>query len=56
MACAEDKLLPALRDADPGTLVISDGFSCRTQIRELASGRHPVHTAQVLARTLPPPG
>lgn len=56
VACAEDKLLPALRDADPGTLVISDGFSCRTQIRELASGRHPVHTAQVLARALPPPG
>lgn len=49
VACAEDKLLPALRDADPATLVLADGFSCRTQIRDLASDRKPMHVAQVLA-------
>ncbi|OBI25897.1 FAD-binding and (Fe-S)-binding domain-containing protein [Mycobacterium sp. E2238] len=49
VACAEDKLLPALREAGPDTLVLADGFSCRTQIRELAGERSPVHFAQVLA-------
>ncbi len=38
VACAEDKMLPAIRDSDPETLVLADGFSCRTQIRELAVG------------------
>ncbi|WP_216896631.1 FAD-binding and (Fe-S)-binding domain-containing protein [Nocardia alni] len=49
VACAEDKLLPALRGADPGTLTLADGFSCRTQIRDLRPGSDPLHTAQVLA-------
>jgi Fe-S oxidoreductase len=49
VACAEDKLMPALRDADPGALVLADGFSCRTQIRGLAPDRRPMHVAQVLA-------
>ncbi len=57
VACAEDKLMPALRRADPDALVLADGFSCRTQIRELAddhlaAGRNPVHFAQVLASAL----
>jgi FAD/FMN-containing dehydrogenase/Fe-S oxidoreductase len=54
VACAEDKLLPALRGSDPATLVIADGFSCRTQIKDLCPGRRPLHTAQVLAAGLPP--
>ena len=49
MACAEDKLLPALRDTDPGTLVIADGYSCRTQIEQSDVERTPVHLAEVLA-------
>ncbi|RDH75112.1 FAD-binding oxidoreductase [Mycolicibacterium moriokaense] len=53
VACAEDKLMPAVRAADSQTLVVADGFSCRTQIRHLADGRTPLHTAQVLARGLP---
>jgi Fe-S oxidoreductase len=53
VACAEDKLLPAIRGADPDTLLLADGFSCRVQIRQLASDRHPLHIAQVLARGLP---
>ncbi|OBG84337.1 dimethylmenaquinone methyltransferase [Mycobacterium sp. E802] len=48
VACAEDKLLPALREADGDTTVVADGFSCRTQIRELAPDRRPVHTVQLL--------
>jgi hypothetical protein len=50
-ACAEQVLLPALRDADPATVVLADGFSCRTQIHELDSGgREAVHLAELLNR------
>jgi Fe-S oxidoreductase len=49
VACAQDKLLPAIDEADPVTTLIADGFSCRTQIREL-TGRQPRHTVQVLAQ------
>jgi hypothetical protein len=44
--------MPALRDADPDALVLADGFSCRTQIRELATGSEPMHLAQVIATAL----
>jgi FAD/FMN-containing dehydrogenase/Fe-S oxidoreductase len=49
MACAEDGLLPAVRDAAPDTLIISDGFSCRTQIEEAGTGRRAIHLAEALA-------
>ncbi|HTO71501.1 MAG TPA: FAD-binding and (Fe-S)-binding domain-containing protein [Myxococcota bacterium] len=52
VACAKRKLLPALRAAPDDALVVADGFSCREQIRQLA-GRTALHTAQVLAQTLP---
>ena len=42
----------ALRDADPDALVLADGFSCRTQIRELAAERKPMHLAQVIVAAL----
>jgi Fe-S oxidoreductase len=49
-ALAERVLLPRVRAADPDTLVLADGFSCRTQIHDLASaGRDGVHLAEVLA-------
>ncbi|WP_092534465.1 FAD-binding and (Fe-S)-binding domain-containing protein [Amycolatopsis arida] len=48
MACAEDKLMPAVRGADRETLVLADGFSCRTQI-EHAGGARPLHSAELLA-------
>lgn len=48
VACAENKLLPALRDLDHDTMVLADGFSCRTQIRDLA-GNTARHTVSVLA-------
>lgn len=44
---AELGLLPALEKTEPDTLIISDGFSCREQIRQL-SGKKPVHLAEVL--------
>jgi FAD/FMN-containing dehydrogenase/Fe-S oxidoreductase len=50
-ACAESVLLPAVRDADPDTIVLADGFSCRTQIHELDSGgREAIHLAELLHR------
>jgi FAD/FMN-containing dehydrogenase/Fe-S oxidoreductase len=36
VAVAENALLPALRDAAPGTTFLADGFSCRTQALDLA--------------------
>ncbi|MFF9281805.1 FAD-binding and (Fe-S)-binding domain-containing protein [Streptomyces griseosporeus] len=52
--CAERVLLPRLRAADEETVVLADGFSCRTQIHELDSGGHEaVHLAELLALGLP---
>ena len=45
-ACAARTLLPRLREAAPGAVVLADGFSCRTQIHELDSGgREAMHLA-----------
>ncbi|WP_433756834.1 FAD-binding and (Fe-S)-binding domain-containing protein [Nocardia sp. CA-135398] len=52
VACAEDKLMPAIRKRDPETLVLADGFSCRTQIEHLDPQAGPRHAAQVLAEAL----
>jgi hypothetical protein len=46
-------LLPALRAEPPGTVVLADGFSCRTQIEQLA-GRPALHLAELLRQALPP--
>ncbi|THA32106.1 FAD-binding oxidoreductase [Streptomyces sp. A1277] len=51
VACAEDRLLPAVRDAAPGTQILADGFSCRTQLAQLGGVRGR-HLAQVLAEGL----
>jgi FAD/FMN-containing dehydrogenase/Fe-S oxidoreductase len=49
-ACAEQVLLPRVRQADRNTVVLADGFSCRTQIHEFDSdGREAMHLAQLLA-------
>ena len=47
MACGEHALLPAVRDADPDSLVVADGFSCRTQIAH-GTERRARHLAEVL--------
>jgi Fe-S oxidoreductase len=48
VACAERVLLPAVKRAPRDSLVLTNGFSCRAQIEELA-GRRPLHLAEVLA-------
>ncbi|MFI8088398.1 FAD-linked oxidase C-terminal domain-containing protein [Streptomyces sp. NPDC086080] len=50
-ACAEDQLLPSVRDAPEGAIVLADGFSCRTQLEQLAGVRGR-HLAEVLAAAL----
>ncbi|MFE2968769.1 FAD-binding and (Fe-S)-binding domain-containing protein [Streptomyces sp. NPDC059340] len=50
-ACAEEQLLPAVRAATPDTLLLADGFSCRTQLEQLA-GRKGRHLAEALAEAL----
>jgi len=51
VAVANNSLLPALRDAPDGAILVADGVSCRTQAHDLAEveGRH---LAQVLAERL----
>jgi len=48
VAVAETQLLPAVRAAAPDTVVLADGFSCRTQLEQL-SDRRGVHLAELLA-------
>ncbi len=51
ITCAERVLLPRVRAADVGTLIVADGFSCREQI-EQTTKRHPLHVAEVLAMAI----
>jgi Fe-S oxidoreductase len=51
MRAGERVLLPAVRAAPDDALIVADGFSCRTQIRD-ATGRRALHTAEVLQRAL----
>ncbi|MFE5816682.1 FAD-binding and (Fe-S)-binding domain-containing protein [Streptomyces sp. NPDC056479] len=48
VACAEERLLPAVREAGESDVVLADGFSCRTQLEQLAGVRGR-HLAEVLA-------
>ena len=50
-AVGERVLLPAVRAAEPETIVVADGFSCREQILQ-STGRTALHLADVLARGL----
>jgi FAD/FMN-containing dehydrogenase/Fe-S oxidoreductase len=43
----EHKLMPMVREAAEDTLVIADGFSCKTQVEQMTD-RRPLHTAQVI--------
>ncbi len=54
MRMGELGLLPAIRSAAPDTLIVADGTSCRTQIRD-GAGRTAVHVARVLERALAAP-
>jgi FAD/FMN-containing dehydrogenase/Fe-S oxidoreductase len=50
-AVGERVILPKVREAPGDTLIVADGFSCRTQI-EGGTGRTPLHLAQVLRMAL----
>jgi Fe-S oxidoreductase len=52
VAVAETALLPAVRNAGEGATVLADGFSCRTQLDQLA-GLPGTHLAELLAARLP---
>ncbi|MET9414560.1 FAD-binding and (Fe-S)-binding domain-containing protein [Streptomyces klenkii] len=56
VACAEEQLLPSLQEAarrGDGAAVLADGFSCRTQIAQLAGdGPRAVHLAELLTEAL----
>ncbi|MFC8367275.1 FAD-linked oxidase C-terminal domain-containing protein [Streptomyces sp. NPDC057239] len=49
--CAEDRLLPSVREAPEDAVVLADGFSCRTQLEQL-TGVRGRHLAEVLAAAL----
>ncbi|MGH3622127.1 MAG: FAD-binding and (Fe-S)-binding domain-containing protein [Sciscionella sp.] len=48
--CGEQAVLPAVRAADQETVIVADGFSCKTQIDDAGTGRHALHVAEVLQR------
>nr|WP_234016862.1 FAD-binding and (Fe-S)-binding domain-containing protein [Streptomyces sp. LaPpAH-108] len=50
-ACAEDQLLPSVRQAPPDAVILADGYSCRTQLAQLG-GIRGRHLAEVLADAL----
>ncbi len=49
---AENELLPAIRAAGPDAILLADGFSCRTQIADLAS-RHALSFAELIVAHTP---
>ncbi|MGA7571885.1 MAG: FAD-linked oxidase C-terminal domain-containing protein [Candidatus Aquilonibacter sp.] len=51
MAIGERALLPKVRAADPRTIIVADGFSCREQISQ-TTDRQALHPAQVLKMAL----
>jgi Fe-S oxidoreductase len=48
MEIGEHRLLPMVREAPSDTLLVADGFSCKTQIQQ-GTNRRALHLAQVLA-------
>jgi Fe-S oxidoreductase len=46
--CGDQGLLQAVRNADPSTLIVADGFSCTTQIEQAETDRRGLHVAQVM--------
>jgi Fe-S oxidoreductase len=53
MRIGEDRLLPAVRAAAPGEVIVAAGVSCRAQI-EHGTGRRALHPAEYLAACLQP--
>jgi FAD/FMN-containing dehydrogenase/Fe-S oxidoreductase len=55
MQCGEQVLFPAVRAASDDTVVVADGFSCRSQIAQ-GTDRRAIHLAQFVAAHLPDTG
>jgi len=51
LAIGELELLPAVREAAPGCVIIADGFSCREQIAQ-CTDRRALHLAEVIQMAL----
>jgi hypothetical protein len=51
MACGERVLFPAVRRAERSTVILADGFSCRTQI-EQGTQRRAIHLAQLIRQAI----
>ena len=51
IASGERVLLPAVREADQDTLIITDGFSCREQIAQTTE-RRALHLSEVIQLAL----
>lgn len=51
VAVAEQQLMPAVRDVGEDTVVLADGYSCRTQLWDLAA-RRGLHLSELLASAL----
>jgi FAD/FMN-containing dehydrogenase/Fe-S oxidoreductase len=51
MKIGERRLLPAVREAGEDTIIMADGFSCKTQVAQ-GTDRRPLHTAQVIKMAL----
>jgi Fe-S oxidoreductase len=45
---ANRALIPAIEKSSPDTIVIADGFSCRTQVRHFLPARRVMHLAEAL--------
>jgi FAD/FMN-containing dehydrogenase/Fe-S oxidoreductase len=54
LAMGELSLLPAVRNAEAGAIIVADGTSCRHQIHD-GAGREAVHVARVLEMALSSP-
>jgi hypothetical protein len=48
MQCGEIGFLPAVRSAEPSSLIIANGFSCKTQLEQSGIDRRALHVAEVM--------
>jgi FAD/FMN-containing dehydrogenase/Fe-S oxidoreductase len=48
MQCGEIGFLPAVRKAESSTIIVANGFSCKTQLAQSGVGRHALHSGEVM--------
>jgi hypothetical protein len=48
MQCGEIGFLPAVRNAAASTVIVANGFSCKTQLDEANLGRHALHCGELM--------